>query len=162
MKILLVNPAKATAAHAKYVTFPNGLLYIVMQHFKGKTLDVFCRGKDLVEKIGCLIPMCDALDYAYRKGVVHRDLKPGNILANDQGEVKLLDFGISYIQQANAPRFTMQNVVLGTPKYMAPECFDTSMEIDTQADIYAMGVIAYELLTEVKCPGPPSSSVPRG
>ena len=132
-----------------------GVCFIVMQYFEGKTLDEYCRDKNIVERIGCLIPVCDALDYAYSQGVVHRDLKPANILLSDKGEVKLLDFGIAQLQTSEDDRLTMANVVMGTPKYMAPECFIGAKDVGTEADIYAMGVIAYELLTGKPCPPPP-------
>jgi serine/threonine protein kinase len=132
-----------------------GVCYIVMQYFEGKTLDEHCRDKNIVERIGCLIPVCDALDYAYSQGVVHRDLQPANILLNDKGEVKLLDFGIAQLQTTEDERLTMANVVMGTPRYMAPECFIGAKDVGTEADIYAMGVIAYELLTGKPCPPPP-------
>jgi serine/threonine protein kinase len=133
----------------------NGVCFIVMQYFEGKTLDEYCQDKNIVERIGCLIPVCDALDYAYSQGVVHRDLKPANILLNDKGEVKLLDFGIAQLQTTDDERLTMAHVVMGTPKYMAPECFIGAKDVGTEADIYAMGVIAYELLTGKPCPPPP-------
>lgn len=130
----------------------HGLLYIVMEYFRGEPLDVYCREKDLVEKLGCLITLCDALHYAYKSGVIHRDLKPANILANEKGEVKLLDFGVAQHQhKPEESALTRQNMVLGTPKYMAPECFKGAKESTTLADIYAMGVIAYELITGVPC-----------
>jgi serine/threonine protein kinase len=132
----------------------NGVLYIVMEFFEGQPLDLYCRGKDLAEKIGCLASLCDALHYAYQQGVVHRDLKPANILANESGEVKLLDFGVAYFDQPEDERLTRQNVILGTPKYMAPECFTGAVEAGTEADIFAMGVIAYELLTDHLCDNP--------
>ncbi len=132
----------------------NGVLYIVMEYFAGQPLDLYCRGKDLAEKIGCLASLCDALHYAYQQGVVHRDLKPANILANESGEVKLLDFGVAYFEQPEDERLTRQNVILGTPKYMAPECFTGAVEAGTEADIFAMGVIAYELLTDHMCDNP--------
>ncbi|HUT26090.1 MAG TPA: protein kinase [Sumerlaeia bacterium] len=124
-----------------------GILYIVMEYFEGRPLDVDGDKKDLVEKIGRLIPVCDALHYAFQRGVVHRDIKPANILVNDLGEVKLLDFGVAYHANPDETRFTRQNVVLGTPKYMAPECFEGTASVTTLADVYAMGVVAYELLT---------------
>lgn len=125
-----------------------GLLYIVMQFFEGKPLDAFCKGKDLVEKIGCLVPMCDALHYAERNGVIHRDVKPANMLANDAGEVKLLDFGVAFFDEPQDSRITQHNMVLGTPKYMAPECFKGAAHVTTLSDIYSMGVVAYEFFAE--------------
>ncbi|MBN1867506.1 protein kinase [Candidatus Sumerlaeota bacterium] len=124
-----------------------GLCYIVMEHFEGEPLDAFCRVKDVADQITCVIPICDALDFAFTKGVTHRDIKPSNILANDAGDVKLLDFGIAYRDDPQEPRLTRQHIVLGTPKYMAPECFHGAEETSVLTDIYAMGVVIYELLT---------------
>ena len=125
----------------------NGLLYIVMQFFEGRPFDEFCRGKDLVEVIGCLVPMCDALHYAEKSGVIHRDVKPANMLASDTGEVKLLDFGVAFFDEPADSRLTQHNMVLGTPKYMAPECFRGASQVTTLSDIYSMGVVVYELTT---------------
>jgi serine/threonine-protein kinase len=88
--------------------------------------------------------VCRALDAAHRKGVVHRDLKPGNIFLCDDGNSKVLDFGMSKL--ATAESLTQTGYTLGTPEYMAPEqCIGA--QVEPRTDLYALGVMMYEALT---------------
>ncbi len=91
--------------------------------------------------------VCEALEYAHRRGVVHRDIKPENIMIDRRGLVKLTDFGLAKIVGAEPVRVTETNLAVGTPHYMAPEQLERPREVDHRADLYALGVVFYEMLT---------------
>jgi serine/threonine protein kinase len=93
--------------------------------------------------------VCDALQYAHEEGVVHRDIKPENILIDRRGRVKIADFGLAKLlggTQADVT-LTRSQQAMGTPHYMAPEQWEKPDEVDHRADIFALGVVFYELLT---------------
>jgi uncharacterized Tic20 family protein len=92
-------------------------------------------------------PLCSALQYAHDQGVVHRDLKPENILIDAQGQPHLVDFGLAKLTAPGYESLTATGAALGTLHYMAPEQVEGARQIDHRADIYALGVIIYELLT---------------
>jgi serine/threonine-protein kinase len=92
--------------------------------------------------------LCDALDAAHREGIIHRDLKPENIML-PRGSVppcKVLDFGLARVAQS-LEKLTRAGTILGTPRYMAPELIESNKDVDLRADVFAVGVIAYEMLT---------------
>ena len=132
-----------------------GHLFLVTEHIAGTSLG------DIVEHEGALPPLrvadiliqiCSALVEAHEQGVIHRDLKLDNVMIRRQRDgrdlVKVLDFGIAHIQSVapSAPRLTRAGLVCGTPEYMSPEQARGD-ELDARSDIYAMGVMMYELLT---------------
>jgi len=120
--------------------------YIVMELVNGKPLSQHLAQEASYEirEVGEIIrQLLDGIGQAHTEGVIHRDIKPSNILINSDGRIKLSDFGIARIESSE---LTQVGDVLGTPHYMAPEQF-LGAEIDTQADLYSVGVIAYELLT---------------
>ncbi|GHO66657.1 hypothetical protein KSC_055490 [Ktedonobacter sp. SOSP1-52] len=128
------------------------LAYIVMQYEKSSLEEVLkTRGSLSLERTSTyLAQICEALDYAHDKGIIHRDLKPSNILLDENNQAVLADFGISRIRISNNPydqvTLTGTDIVLGTPAYMAPEMFRTR-EFDYSVDIYALGIILYEMLS---------------
>jgi serine/threonine protein kinase len=92
-------------------------------------------------------PLCAALQYAHDRGVVHRDIKPENILLDAAGQPRIVDFGLAKLARAGEHQHTRTGAVMGTPHYMAPEQVEEAKDVDHRADIYALGVVVYELLT---------------
>lgn len=129
------------------------LPYIAMELVVGKPIDVYAEEHDLNDRarIALFARVCDAMAFAHRRGVIHRDLKPANILVDPLGRVKVLDFGIarSMIGDLHATTLsTHSGDVLGTPGYMSPEqCAGQSASADTRSDVYALGVVLFELLS---------------
>ncbi len=128
--------------------------YIVLEFVDGLSLDKLLKRKTRFSgEMALLIfyDACLALKYAHDHGIVHRDIKPGNILISRRGEIKLADFGIaSGGEEEVASDLTSNGVTLGTPSYMPPEQFSDSSTVDKRADIYAMGVMLYEMVTGAK------------
>jgi serine/threonine protein kinase/photosystem II stability/assembly factor-like uncharacterized protein len=129
-----------------------GCPYLVVDYVEGGTLRdrliTSQQAKDrmpLEEVIEILAQVADALDYAHRQGVVHRDVKPNNILLSHDGRPLLADFGLAKPVQGDR-RLTSTGVILGTPDYMAPEQAQGSA-VDGRADVYALGVMLFEMLT---------------
>jgi serine/threonine-protein kinase len=120
--------------------------YIVMELVNGKSLHEHLSQKVKYEtrEVGEIVrQLLDGIGHAHAEGVVHRDVKPSNILLNSDGRIKISDFGIARLDSSS---LTQVGDVLGTPYYMAPEQF-LGVEVNALADIYSIGVIAYELLT---------------
>ncbi|MDQ7826035.1 MAG: serine/threonine-protein kinase [Candidatus Eremiobacteraeota bacterium] len=123
-----------------------GQLYLVTELVSGKTLGhvIPREGMALDTFSAIFLPVLRAAEHAHQKGVIHRDLKPGNIIITDGGKVKVIDFGL-----AKGPRestITMPGQIIGTPEYMAPEQVSLG-ELDARTDQYALGIIAYRMLT---------------
>lgn len=134
----------------------HGQPYIVMEYLQGRSLADLVkelRGLPVGRVIDVFDQVCDALDYAHKKGVLHRDLKPGNIMLTEKegvfDYVKVVDFGVAKLMEVNgeeAQSLTQQGEVCGSPVYMSPEqCLGQSL--DRRADIYSMGIVLYETLT---------------
>jgi serine/threonine-protein kinase len=124
-----------------------GLLYLSMEYFAGRTLaDVIAqRGivpvkdvQDILQQVG------SGLEAAHLAGVIHRDLKPSNVLVGERGAVKIIDFGLATTGFGDG--LTATGAILGTPHYMAPEQV-RGKNIDARSDIYALGALAYHLVT---------------
>jgi len=124
-----------------------GAPYIIMEYVRGEDL------KSMIRMMGRLSPgqtvsiakqVCEGLNEAHRLGVVHRDLKPQNIMIDRNGDIKIMDFGIARSLQAKG--MTGEGVMIGTPEYMSPEQAE-GKGADERADIYALGIILFEMLT---------------
>jgi serine/threonine protein kinase len=127
---------------------PSGRHYIVMEYVEGPSCADMIRDQgvlDIAEAVHIVRDACHGLDYAHRAGVVHRDVKPGNLLiSNDTGAAKLADFGIA--KAAEQTRITQVGSVLGTAAYLSPEQA-TGAESTPASDIYSLGVCAYQFLS---------------
>jgi serine/threonine protein kinase len=125
----------------------DGHPFIVMEHVDGVTLDVFVKRNTptLDDKLALFAQLCDGVQYAHDNGVIHRDLKPANVMVREAGGVAILDFGVA--RPAGSTRSHRGDVV-GTLTYMAPEQAAGRIdEIDPRADVYALGVVLFELVT---------------
>lgn len=125
-----------------------GELCLVFEHVSGRTVEQLLEAKarlTLPEARHVLRGVCQALEYAHRRGVVHRDLKPSNVMLTDDGEIKVMDFGIARHAKDALSRMTVTNTVAGTPPYMPPEAEQGVIRPET--DVYGLGACLYEMLT---------------
>jgi Protein kinase domain len=149
---------KREVSAARRITHPNvirihdlseseGLHFVSMEYFSGTTL------KELLKRQGAMslvrgsqlaFQICDGLESAHRQGVIHRDLKSQNMIVNDAGDLKIIDFGLASC--AHQEGMTATGLILGTPEYMAPEQV-AGKKADERADIYSFGIILYEIFT---------------
>ncbi len=155
----------------------NGLFFFLMEFVDGVNLrQLLHAGRIAPREALAIVPqICDALQFAHDQGIVHRDIKPENILLDRRGRVKVADFGLAKIvegrdalprvqadQQVGPINLTAAGKVMGTPNYMAPEQKEHPDAVDHRADIYALGVVFYQMLTG-ELPGkriePPSAKV---
>ncbi len=126
----------------------HGTIYIAMEFLEGHSLDLLIDkttfSPEKVVELG--MQVAGALDYAHQQGIVHRDIKPGNIIISQQGQVKVTDFGIARIEGNSGHQMTQMGEILGTPIYMPPEQV-AGQPVDGRSDIYSLGVVLYELAT---------------
>jgi len=123
-----------------------GHYYVVMEHVQGaRTLASYCRPDNLlrVEDVVKIVYKCArALQYAHKRGVIHRDIKPGNLMLTRDNDVRIVDFGIALLRDADVSKI---EGIAGSPSYMSPEQIE-SAEITPASDIYSLGAVTYELL----------------
>jgi len=122
-----------------------GQPYIAMEFIEGTDLEKVIQNREplTVEwKLDILRQVCEGLAYAHKAGIVHRDIKPANVRVTNEGEVKIMDFGIAHLQSST---MTKSGLVLGTVHYMAPEQIE-GQKVDHRADVFSVGAIAYELI----------------
>jgi tRNA A-37 threonylcarbamoyl transferase component Bud32 len=129
----------------------DGLFYLVLEFVDGTNLRTLMKQSLLAPKDAlAIVPqMCEALQFAHDEGIVHRDIKPENVLIDPKGRVKIADFGLAKLVDADARDVSLTEVgqVMGTPHYMAPEQLRGARDVDHRADIYSLGVVFYEMLT---------------
>jgi eukaryotic-like serine/threonine-protein kinase len=129
----------------------DGLPFYVMEFIEGEPIDEYCRGRHLGvrERLELFRQVCAAVSYAHRRLIVHRDLKPSNILVTADGRAKFLDFGIAKAlsQTESGAQSTATQLGLMTPDYASPEQF-RGETVTTSTDVYSLGVVLYELLTD--------------
>jgi TonB family protein len=126
--------------------FDVGEDYFVMEYLEGSTLQVILRERGQLpadEALRILEPLAEALDYAHRSGVIHRDIKPGNVFVMADGRPKLMDFGVAHLESS---AMTAQGHFFGSPSYMAPEQV-AGGEVVAAADLFSFAVVAYEMIT---------------
>jgi len=137
-------------------TLDGGLPYMIMEFLDGCDLGQHLARQGplgIDEAVGYVLQACDAVSEAHACGIIHRDLKPGNLFLtrkpNGAPYIKVLDFGISKSTNVGADRFSLTRTsdVMGSPIYMAPEQIRSARDVDARTDIWALGVILYELLT---------------
>ncbi|HBJ86211.1 MAG TPA: hypothetical protein DDZ88_20570 [Verrucomicrobiales bacterium] len=132
------------------------LLYFVMEFIEGTDVAQLIASEGIVEPkraIQITTAVCEALAFAHEEGIIHRDIKPSNIMIDKKGRVKVADFGLAKTVSLDATLLTGTNLAMGTPDFIAPEAFVAGMKVDQRADIYAVGVMLYQMLT---------GTIPRG
>jgi serine/threonine protein kinase/WD40 repeat protein len=136
-------------------TTPDGQPFFVMELVKGTPITEFCDARTLTpqQRLELFIPVCQAIQHAHMKGIIHRDIKPSNVLVelhDDKPVAKVIDFGVAKAigqQLTEKTIYTGFGALVGTPAYMAPEqARFNALDVDTRADVYALGVLLYELL----------------
>ena len=150
---LMDHPAIARVLDAGAT--PSGRPYFVMELVNGEPITRYCDRESLTvrDRLLLFVQVCRAVQHAHQKGVIHRDIKPGNVLVasgDDGPSAKVIDFGVAKAVASRLTErtfFTELQQVIGTPEYMSPEQAEGSLDIDTRTDVYALGVLLYELLT---------------
>lgn len=129
----------------------DGRMYYAMDFIRGQPLGKYVSGNalDIEQKLGLFLQTVEAVQYAHQHGVIHRDLKPGNVMVNESGQVRILDFGLAraLVAPPSDVLATRPGQILGTLPYASPEQCSAG-QTDVRTDIYALGVILYELLVE--------------
>ncbi len=133
-----------------------GQLYIVMEFIDGTDVAKMIQSQGKLPEdyaLSITAHVCDALGYAHKNGIVHRDIKPANVLINMDGQVKVADFGLAKATDPSQMGLTKTNMAMGTPDFVSPEALMPGVPLDGRADLYAVGVMLYNMLT---------GTIPRG
>ncbi|WP_372366971.1 serine/threonine-protein kinase [Candidatus Uabimicrobium sp. HlEnr_7] len=127
----------------------NGVNYFTMDYVEGEPLSLYLKEKQLTysENLRIIHDIALALEYAHSKNVIHRDVKPGNIMIDKNGTPQLTDFGLAKALNADSVFITQSGKTMGTPAYMSPEQACGKDTIDARSDIYSLGAILYEMIT---------------
>lgn len=148
---LLARMSHPSIVHVyEFGTLADGSSFIAMEYVNGTDVArmVSAAGKLSHEHAASIAAdVCAALHYAHEAGIVHRDIKPANILVNRQGQVKVADFGLAKAQDPSLQGITQTRFMMGTPEFLAPESLTVGMDVDHRADLYAVGVMLYNMLT---------------
>lgn len=142
------------------------LLYFVMEYIEGTDLAAMLAHQQRLEPehaVPVISAVCDALAFAHEEGIIHRDIKPSNVMIDHRGRVKVADFGLAKSLRADSTLVTYSDLRVGTPDFVAPEAQVAGQELDQRADLYAVGVMLYQMLTGRLPRGrfePPSRLVP--
>lgn len=129
-----------------------GQLYFVMEYVDGTDVSrmIASQGRLPPEHaLAITAHVCDALQAAHELGIVHRDIKPANVLLNQKGQVKVADFGLAKIEEPGQHGLTKTGYAMGTPDFVAPEALMLGTQVDGRADLYAVGVMLYQMLTGI-------------
>jgi tetratricopeptide (TPR) repeat protein/predicted Ser/Thr protein kinase len=131
--------------------------YFAMEFIRGIPLDEYAETHrlDTRQRLGLIVKVCEAVHHAHQRGLIHRDLKPGNILVDETGQPKILDFGVARFTQTDAEEtclpkslLTSLGQIVGTLAYMSPEqVLGDPLEVDIRSDVYSLGVVVYQLLS---------------
>jgi WD40 repeat protein/predicted Ser/Thr protein kinase len=149
------NIARVFEAGVADMGVPTRQPYLAMELVEGHRLDEYANGQQLgvADRIHLLVTLCETIEYAHQRGVIHRDVKPANILVDSQGRPVILDFGIARLLPdlhtlTKSDLQTQTYGAVGSLAYMSPEqVSENAAELDTRSDVYALGLIGYELLT---------------
>jgi len=150
-----LNHPAVVAVH-DFGTTAAGQLYFAMEYVDGSDVSQMIRSQGRLppdHALAITAHVCDALSAAHELGIVHRDIKPANVLINMKGQVKVADFGLAKIEEPGTHGLTKTGYAMGTPDFVAPEVLMLGSHIDGRADLYAVGVMLYQMLT---------GEVPRG
>jgi serine/threonine protein kinase len=152
LAMIRLNEDKSASKHVvKIHEIDESTLAFSMEYLsEGNLEDIATRGWTLEKKVEVMIALCSAVDYAHRTGVIHRDIKPGNVVLNKHREAILTDFDVSDIKFVT--RLSVSGGGLGTPVFAAPEQLEDSAAADERSDVYSLGRLLYFLLLE-RSPG---------
>jgi serine/threonine protein kinase len=124
--------------------------YIVMEYIQGSTVDTILKKQGRIKPLSgikIVTELCKVLGKLYESGMIHRDIKPGNIMINNKSEIKLADFGLAKIIDEPDKYQTISGKIYGTPYYMSPEQFNTPDKVDLRSDLYSLGATIYHMVT---------------